>query len=125
MAPSGCCCDTSVSIQPFPELRDLPASPGEYLTFFDADVPSSRIDAKSGRLVLNVSVVVDDKYWAMPITDIRGKRLRFAVYAPRGRKDITRAGRLAVYDMRENRATRRQQREWAKVRAAYFEGVDG
>lgn len=114
-----------MTTSPFPELPPPPADPGEFLTYFEADIPSSRIDAKSGRLVINVAAIIEDKYKAMPLTDIRGKRLRFAVYAPRGRKPITAAGRLAVYEMRENRSNKRKTREWEKVRAAYFEGVSG
>lgn len=113
-----------MTTSPFPELPPPPADPGEFLTYFEADIPSSRIDAKSGRLVLNVAAIIEDKYKAMPLTDIRGKRLRFAVYAPRGRKPITAAGRLAVYQMRENRSAKRRGREWVKARTAYFEGVD-
>lgn len=49
------------------------------VVIFEADIPKYAINAK-GRLVLTLEVVDADKYLAMPITDIQGRRFSFRIY---------------------------------------------
>lgn len=96
---------------PFPELPPAPDDPGEYLTWFEGDVVGSLIDAKDGGLILKVKVTPTDKYRAMPLTDIRGRRFNWTVHARRGRKPLVAAnGQAAIYAMRENREKRAAER---------------
>ena len=50
------------------------------VVIFEADIPKYAINAK-GRLVLTLEVVDADKYLAMPITDIQGRRFTIRAYA--------------------------------------------
>lgn len=57
-----------------PRLEDR-----DTIVIFEADIPKYSINAK-GRLVLTVEVMPEDKYLAMPITDIQGRRFSFRIY---------------------------------------------
>jgi len=56
-------------------VDQIPPGPGEVefeeLTRFNAYVKTSRIDTR-GELVITLGIPYEDKYEAMPITDLRG-----------------------------------------------------
>lgn len=107
----------------FPELPPAPENPGEFLTHFQADMPKSSID-KDGQLVITLVVPIEDKYKAMPLTDIRGRRFNVSVFAKEGRRPMIREGVLAVYDGIERKQARAADRHWAQVKAEWFDGID-
>ena len=109
---------------PFPELPPAPDDPGEYLTFFEGDVVSSRIDAKDGGLVLLVKVAPTHKYRAMPLTDIRGRRFNWTVHARKGRKPLVSAeGKAVIYQMRENRERAEAARKTPRKKKRVIRGT--
>lgn len=57
-----------------PRLEDR-----DTIVIFEADIPKFSINPK-GQLVLTLNVVDADKYLAMPITDIQGRRFTFRAY---------------------------------------------
>lgn len=109
----------------FPDLPPRPpdSTLGTFITHFTADVPTSRIDTKSGRLILNVMVDDADKYQAMPVTDLRGRRFHVLIYAVEGHTPVVTNGRLRVHDAQKRKKRREMDRLWAKVCAEHFTGT--
>lgn len=68
-----------------PRLEDR-----DTIVIFEADIPRFSIDTK-GRLTLTLVVVPEDKYLAMPITDIQGRRFTIRAYAATQRAPRLRA----------------------------------
>lgn len=62
----------------------------EELVAFRADIPKFAFDTK-GNLVIHLRVVPDDKWLALPLTDIRGRRFTFHAYCPPARARMLRA----------------------------------
>lgn len=73
--------------------------PGELeeLVAFRADIPKFAFDAK-GNLVIHLRVVPDDKWLALPLTDIRGRRFTFHAYCPPARARMLKATMKRVGD---------------------------
>ena len=114
--------EPSTPLAPFPRLPPPPEDPGEYLTFFGADMPKPSFD-RNGNLVLQLIVNPEDKYKAMPLTDIRGRRFHITVHAPHGRHPLVAAdSTLAVYAAQDNSRTRRRNRRWERAKSTYFTG---
>lgn len=114
----------SDTLAPFPTLPPPPSDPGEYLSHFGGDLKDFKIDKRTGALILVVTVDLTDKYLAMPLTDIRGRRFSWTVHTPRGKKPLVARGALAVYAGREGRAQRAKDRRWGRVKAESFTGSD-
>lgn len=108
---------------PFPTLPPPPADPGEYLTYFRGHL-NYRIDRKTGRLILEIAVADEDKYAAMPLTDVRGRSFNFTVTIDRARGELVKKGKLAVYEARDRARARRWDRQWKKLREQIFDGVE-
>jgi len=108
---------------PFPRLPEPPTDPGEYLTFFSAHIPAGAFD-RDGNLVFKVVVAAEDKYKAMPLTDIRGRTFNITVHAPRGRTPLVRRGTLGVYDRQKSFADKKKDRMWRRAKVRYFDGED-
>jgi hypothetical protein len=86
-----------------PRLEDR-----DTVVIFEADIPKYAINAK-GRLVLTLEVVDADKYLAMPITDIQGRRFTIRAYAA-----TTRAPRLRA-KMEAARVAMQPASEWERL----------
>lgn len=86
-----------------PRLEDR-----DTIVIFEADIPKYSINAK-GRLVLTVEVMPEDKYLAMPITDIQGRRFTIRAYAA-----TTRAPRLRA-KMEAARVAMEPASEWERL----------
>lgn len=86
-----------------PRLEDR-----DTIVIFEADIPKYSINAK-GRLVLTVEVMPEDKYLAMPITDIQGRRFTIRAYAA-----TTRAPRLRA-KMEAARVAMEPAGEWERL----------
>lgn len=108
------------TLSPIPVLPPPPTDPGEYITAFGADITSCGFD-RNGAFTLTMTVHPDDKYNAVPLSDIKARRFLVTIHAPRGRKKIvSRDRRLVVSDA----SARRLERKWARAKARYFTGVD-
>lgn len=104
---------SDVDTSPFPELPPPPDDPGEFLSYFEGDIVGATMDGKDGALILKVKVALEHKMRAIPLTDIRGRRFRWAVYARRGSKPLVKDGKAVIYELRENRERRAAEREAA------------
>lgn len=68
--------------EPEPEAEDEgPVTEWRKKAEFRAAMAGGRID-NNGELILTVKVPVEDKYLALPVTDVRGILLVFSVYEP-------------------------------------------
>lgn len=111
-------------LAPFPTLPPPPADPGEYLTSFGCDVTKFAFDSRTQDLILHVKVDAVDKYKAMPLSDVRGRRFMMTVHTPRGKRPLVASGKLAVYTGREDRAQRAKDRRWGRMKAQWWGGSD-
>jgi len=78
------------------------------IVIFEADIPKFSFNPK-GQLVLNLTVVEADKYLAMPITDLNGRRFTFRAYA-----NTTRAPRLRE-KMKASRVAMEPASDWERL----------
>lgn len=96
-----------------PRLEDR-----DTIVIFEADIPKYAINAK-GRLVLTLEVVDADKYLAMPITDIQGRRFTIRAYAA-----TTRAPRLRA-KMEAARVAMQPASEWERLVLVLTDPAEG
>lgn len=116
---------TADTLAPFPLLPPPPVDPGEYLSHFGGDIIKFAFDPRTQDVILHVKVDPADKYKALPLSDVRGRRFAFTVHTPRGARPLVASGKLAVYAGREGRVQRTKDRRWGKQRAMWWSGVDG
>lgn len=86
-----------------PRLEDR-----DTIVIFEADIPKFSINPK-GQLTLTLVVTPEDKYLAMPITDIQGRRFTIRAYA-----NTTRAPRLRA-KMATSRIAMEPASDWERL----------
>lgn len=100
--------------------------PGSLLATFNTSVMAPKIDSRSGDLILQLRVVASDKYAAIPLTEVLGRKLTVAAYGPRATQKHLGVGVERQSAAREKVAARRRRRGWdAEMTTWLTDGDEG
>lgn len=97
-----------------------------HLATFNTSVMAPKIDARSGDLILQLRVVAADKYAAIPLTEVLGRKLTLKVFGPRATQKHLGVGVERQSAAREKVAARRRRRGWdAEMTTWLTDGDEG
>ena len=83
-----------------------------HLATFNTSMMAPKIDSRSGDLILQLRVVAADKYAAIPLTEVLGRKLTLKVFGPRATQKHLGVGVERQSAAREKVAARRRRRGW-------------
>jgi hypothetical protein len=114
---------------PYPQIVPAPdpSTLGQHLSTFACWLTKATFD-KHGNVIVSFRVDASDKYAALPLTDVAGKRFTVLVHAPQEWQPVVEAGVMRVHKVRSSRKAKLQKRmkvrRWRTVRRV-FVGWDG
>lgn len=95
-----------------PSVGPYDTTSSAHLATFNTSVMAPKIDARSGDLILQLRVVAADKYAAIPLTEVLGRKLTLKVFGPRATQKHLGVGVERQSAAREKVAARRRRRGW-------------
>lgn len=95
-----------------PSVTAADTTASSLLATFNTSVMAPKIDARSGDLILQLRVVAADKYAAIPLTEVLGRKLTLKVFGPRATQKHLGVGVERQSAAREKVAARRRRRGW-------------
>lgn len=95
-----------------PSVTAADTTASAHLATFNTSVMAPKIDARSGDLILQLRVVAADKYAAIPLTEVLGRKLTLKVFGPRATQKHLGVGVERQSAAREKVAARRRRRGW-------------
>jgi hypothetical protein len=111
---------------PYPTITEPPdpADLGQFLSSFGCWLVKATFD-KHGAIMLTFRVDHADKYAALPLTDVAGKKFTALIHAPSEWQPVVESGVLRIQKVRASRKQKMEQRrvarEWRRV-AHLFHG---
>lgn len=95
-----------------PSVTAADTTASSLLATFNTSMMAPKIDSRSGDLILQLRVVAADKYAAIPLTEVLGRKLTIAVHGPRATQKHLGVGVERQSAARERVAERRRLRGW-------------
>lgn len=95
-----------------PSVDPRDTIPSALLATFNTSVMAPKIDGRSGDVILQLRVVAADKYAAIPLTEILGRKLTIQVFGPRATQKHLGVGVERQSAARERVTERRRLRGW-------------
>lgn len=95
-----------------PSVTATDTTASSLLATFNTSMMAPKIDARSGDLILQLRVVAADKYAAIPLTEVLGRKLTLKVFGPRATQKHLGVGVERQSAAREKVAARRRRRGW-------------
>jgi hypothetical protein len=116
--------DEDFQVIPFPQPvpEPSPHQRGTHLTSFVAHMGQPTFN-RDGVLVLKFLIPPEDKYAALPLSDILGRRFLLSAYTLPGKSAVVEDGTLRIYKVRAARKQRKTDREWRKALYQHFIGT--